>query len=45
MMLNRRIRNVGQIADADLTFGDLTGLVGPQATGKSYRAATAQAHG
>jgi predicted ATP-dependent endonuclease of OLD family len=26
---------VGQIADADLTFGDLTVLVGPQATGKS----------
>jgi hypothetical protein len=34
-MLNLRIRNVGQIADADLTFGDLTVLVGPQATGKS----------
>lgn len=26
---------MGQIADADLTFGDLTVLVGPQATGKS----------
>ena len=29
------IRNVGQITDANLTLGDLTVLVGPQATGKS----------
>jgi hypothetical protein len=29
------IRNVGQIDDADVRFGDLTVLVGPQATGKS----------
>jgi ABC-type transport system involved in cytochrome bd biosynthesis fused ATPase/permease subunit len=28
-------RSVGQIAEASLTFGDLTTLVGPQATGKS----------
>ncbi len=30
-----RIKNVGQIADARVAFGDLTVLVGPQATGKS----------
>jgi len=30
-----RVRNVGQIKEADITFGDLTVLVGPQATGKS----------
>jgi hypothetical protein len=30
-----RIRNVGQIKKAELRFGDLTVLVGPQATGKS----------
>ncbi len=29
------ISNVGQISKASLTFGDLTVLVGPQATGKS----------
>jgi hypothetical protein len=29
------LRHVGQIRDADLRFGDLTVLVGPQATGKS----------
>jgi hypothetical protein len=29
------IRNTGQIKQASLTFGDLTVLVGPQATGKS----------
>ncbi len=33
MTLN--IRNLGQIKEAKLTFGDLTVLVGPQATGKS----------
>jgi hypothetical protein len=27
--------NLGQIASGDVTFGDLTVLVGPQATGKS----------
>lgn len=30
-----RIQNLGQITDATLSFGDLTVLVGPQATGKS----------
>jgi hypothetical protein len=30
-----QVRNVGQIKQADVTFGDLTVLVGPQATGKS----------
>jgi hypothetical protein len=30
-----KIRNLGQIKDALLTFGDLTIFVGPQATGKS----------
>ena len=34
-MKTMRLRNVGQIADANLTFGDLTVLVGPQARGKS----------
>src|SRR5690242_5909679 len=29
------IQRVGQIEDADIRFGDLTVLVGPQATGKS----------
>lgn len=29
------IQNLGQIMEASLTFGDLTVLVGPQATGKS----------
>jgi len=29
------LRNVGQIKEADLAFGDLTVLVGPQASGKS----------
>ena len=33
MTLN--IHNLGQIKEASLTFGDLTVLVGPQATGKS----------
>ncbi len=33
--MNLRLTNIGQITDADLTFGDLTVLVGPQATGKS----------
>lgn len=29
------VRNLGQIKEADITFGDLTVFVGPQATGKS----------
>ncbi len=29
------LRNIGQIVEADLSLGDLTILVGPQATGKS----------
>ena len=29
------LRNIGQIREADLHFGDLTVLVGPQASGKS----------
>jgi hypothetical protein len=34
-MTTLNLNNVGQIARASLTFGDLTVLVGPQATGKS----------
>lgn len=34
-MTTLRIENLGQIKRAELTFGDLTVLVGPQATGKS----------
>lgn len=34
-IMRLRIENVGQIRSADLSFGDLTVLVGPQATGKS----------
>jgi hypothetical protein len=30
-----QLKNIGQITDADIRFGDLTVLVGPQATGKS----------
>jgi hypothetical protein len=30
-----RLKNIGPIAEADVQFGDLTVLVGPQATGKS----------
>ena len=30
-----QIEHVGQIVCADVTFGDLSVLVGPQATGKS----------
>jgi predicted ATP-dependent endonuclease of OLD family len=30
-----QLKNVGQIEDADVEIGDLTVLVGPQATGKS----------
>jgi AAA15 family ATPase/GTPase len=34
-MTTLKIHNLGQIKEANLTFGDLTVLVGPQATGKS----------
>jgi hypothetical protein len=34
-MTELSIRNLGQIQHADIQFGDLTVLVGPQATGKS----------
>jgi hypothetical protein len=34
-MATLKIQNLGQIKEANLTFGDLTVLVGPQATGKS----------
>ena len=34
-MTKLNIRNLGQIKEATLSFGDLTVLVGPQATGKS----------
>ncbi len=34
-MQNLKIYNLGPIADVDITFGDLTLFVGPQATGKS----------
>ncbi|MBX3413129.1 MAG: ATP-binding protein [Pirellulales bacterium] len=33
--MHLRLQNIGQIGEADLKFGDLTVLVGPQATGKS----------
>src|SRR6266853_1508950 len=34
-MTTLKIRNLGQIRKANLSFGDLTVLVGPQASGKS----------
>src|SRR5437763_499079 len=34
-MATLKIKNLGQIREANLSFGDLTVLVGPQATGKS----------
>lgn len=34
-MKTMQLRSIGQIADVNLTFGDLTVLVGPQASGKS----------
>lgn len=34
-MRTMSLHNVGPISRAELTFGDLTVLVGPQATGKS----------
>ncbi len=33
--MHLKLKNVGQISEADIKFGDLTVLVGPQATGKS----------
>ena len=30
-----RIQNLGQIKEADITFGDFTVFIGPQASGKS----------
>jgi hypothetical protein len=33
--MNLKLINIGQIHEADVSFGDLTVLVGPQATGKS----------
>jgi len=35
MKHNLKVKNFGQVAKADITFGDLTVFVGPQATGKS----------
>ena len=35
-MVNRiRAKNIGPVREADISFGDLTIFVGPQATGKS----------
>jgi len=34
-MPSLRLKNVGQITEADINFGDLTVFVGPQASGKS----------
>ena len=34
-MKNLKIKNFGPIGNVDVTFGDLTFLVGPQASGKS----------
>jgi len=34
-MKNIKIKSFGPIEEADVTFGDLTLLVGPQASGKS----------
>ncbi len=35
LMTHLNVTNLGQIKNADITFGDLTLFVGPQATGKS----------
>lgn len=35
MKTTLKLRNIGQIKEADIRFGDLTVFVGPQATGKS----------
>ena len=36
MAKNRLVmHDIGPVMDADITFGDLTVIVGPQATGKS----------
>ena len=34
-MDNLKVKSLGPIKEADVTFGDLTLLVGPQASGKS----------
>ena len=33
--MHLQLKNIGQITNADIRFGDLTVFVGPQATGKS----------
>ncbi len=33
--MHLQLRNIGQITNADIRFGDLTVFVGPQATGKT----------
>ena len=33
--MHLQLKNIGQIKDADIRFGDLTVFVGPQATGKT----------
>jgi len=33
--MHLQLKNIGQITDADIRFGDITVFVGPQATGKS----------
>ena len=33
--MHLQLKNIGQITDADIRFGDLTVFVGPQATGKT----------
>jgi predicted ATPase len=33
--MHLKLKNVGQIIEADIRFGDLTVFVGPQASGKS----------
>lgn len=42
-MKRLRVQHLGPIADADVTFGDLTVLVGPQASGKSLFVQTVKA--
>ncbi|MGO9467398.1 MAG: hypothetical protein ACLQVF_24925 [Isosphaeraceae bacterium] len=33
--MHLKLKNIGQVVDADIRFGDLTVFVGPQATGKT----------
>ena len=33
--MHLQLKNIGQITNADIRFGDLTVFVGPQATGKT----------